>query len=109
MSAESYVGQDFGDSVEPLSSRLRQAYGAASSSSISCERSDGVLEFWVPRVSPNCTPRARGWECFEDTPLFDSRPRVKTWLRSLTCRGGYMQFFPTEDLISPEMLQHLFY
>jgi hypothetical protein len=68
------------------------------------------MEYWsfgVLRVSPNCTPRARGWECFEDTPLFDSRPRVKTWLRSLTRRGGYVQFFPTEDLISLEMLQHL--
>jgi hypothetical protein len=30
-------------------------------------------------------------------------------LRSLTRRGGYTQFFPTEDLISPEILQHLLY
>jgi hypothetical protein len=29
------------------------------------ERSNGVLEYWSIAPSRNCTPRPRGWECFQ--------------------------------------------
>ena len=39
---------------------------------------DGVLECWSTAPIGNCTPRPRGWECFQGAPYFEIQPRVKT-------------------------------
>jgi hypothetical protein len=69
------------------------------------------MEYWsfgVLRVSPNCTPE-RGVGNALRTRLFSTPDQgVKTWLRSLTRRGGYVQFFPTEDLISESKSCNIF-
>jgi hypothetical protein len=49
----------------------------SSSSSNPGERSDGVLEYWSIAHCRNCTPRPRGWECFQGVSC-GVKPKVKT-------------------------------
>ena len=50
----------------------------SSSSSNPATRSDGVLECWSTAPIWNCTPRPRGWECFQGA-LPGIKPRAEAW------------------------------
>jgi hypothetical protein len=51
----------------------------SSSSSNPATRSHGVLECWSTAPIWNCTPRTRGWECFQGGLSSGINPGLKPW------------------------------
>jgi hypothetical protein len=39
----------------------------------------GVLERWSIALSQNCTPHARGWECFQGTSAVNAKPKAESF------------------------------
>src|ERR1700740_2969516 len=40
----------------------------------------GVLEYWTVARAPTCTPRTRGWKCFQNTFPSNRPPRARPGL-----------------------------